>query len=219
MPSEPPRLRPGTETGPVSIGRNGEINGKSHALEHVVGIIFQVPSGSGNSIDAVYGPNSLLVSDFAESSSFWGWPNSRLLQNEQEVRDAFDDVPESVLVQTFRWRFSGLLSFSKLADPDLFGALGRVDVDLDVEVDVHRFQLAVVSIKVSGTVVDLYDFDHESVETWVIPIDHPARTAAEVQAGYNSLGTGGRVYRNRLEFEDSDAYSHLETTFRYDPPL
>jgi hypothetical protein len=51
-------------------------------------------------------------------------------------------------------------------------------------------------VRLYGTITDLYDFDYDEGE-WVI------KDAARVQSGYNKTGDGGRVYRTKVNFNDT----------------
>lgn len=52
-------------------------------------------------------------------------------------------------------------------------------------------------MKVTGTVLDLYDFDYDG------DLSAFVKSTALTQAGYNTLGTGGRVHKTRIELLDA----------------
>ena len=91
-----------------------------------------------------------------------------------------------------------------VADPDLLLCLGKVtfeNLTIDFDVDMHGF---VENVKVSGLANDLYDFDHEGEEL----LGYPARTASKVQAGFPSLGNGGKVFKTQINLGGGNPYSH-----------
>jgi hypothetical protein len=71
---------------------------------------------------------------------------------------------------------------------------------------VHRALYTVELVAVTGTVTDLYDFDYDD--------GGDVRKAARVQAGYNTLGTGGRVYTSAVQMLNSRC-TRLEGNFNF----
>lgn len=59
--------------------------------------------------------------------------------------------------------------------------------------------LQVHEVVLTGTVLDLYDFDYDATVYGSPP---EAKSAAEVQAGYNTLGIGGRVFKSKAQMLD-----------------
>ena len=83
-------------------------------------------------------------------------------------------------------------------DWDLFLAIGKGTASLNVDLYVNR-SFQVHKVVLSGDVLDLYDFDYDASE---FGSPQEAESAAEVQAGYNTLGVGGRVFKSRIEIRD-----------------
>ena len=71
-----------------------------------------------------------------------------------------------------------------------------------VSVTVRRSDLAVTHISYTGSFTDIYDFNYTGA--------YPSEHGATVQAGFPTLGVGGRVFRDRVEF------SRDTTNFNYD---
>ena len=86
------------------------------------------------------------------------------------------------------------IEIKKVADPDLFLAFGNVSLSVAVEFLVHRSGLVEQATFTNGVLDDLFDFYHGGPDA---PL---AKPAARVQAGYNTLGEGGRVYRSKVHF-------------------
>ena len=51
------------------------------------------------------------------------------------------------------------------------------------------------NVEINGFAEDLYDFDYGGLEV----LGYPARRASEMQAGFPSLGTGGKVFKTNIE--------------------
>jgi hypothetical protein len=82
-----------------------------------------------------------------------------------------------------------------LSDPDLLVCLGKVALEnIFVEFEVDMFGV-VSDVEVYGLAHDLYDFDYGGEEL----LGYPARRASEVQAGFPSLGTGGKVFKTQID--------------------
>ena len=95
-----------------------------------------------------------------------------------------------------------------ITDPDLLLCLGKVTFEnptIDFDVDMHGF---VSKVKVSGLANDLYDFDYEGEEL----LGYPARKASEVQAGFPSLGGGGKVFKTQIDLGGGNPYSNPDLT-------
>jgi hypothetical protein len=179
---------------PVMIGRD------EPGLTHSVGVLFAAPGNPGQSITATFAPASQMTADVLDSTTFNNWLSDQFEQKRQEVASRFQNSEE--IIETFVWNFKGDLSFSVASDPDLFFALGRTKVDVTVEVEVHRFLYTVESTRVTGSVTDLYDFDYDDRSGYAGYGDF-VRDAARVQAGYNTIGTGGRVYKSDVQISNS----------------
>jgi hypothetical protein len=84
------------------------------------------------------------------------------------------------------------------ADADLLLAIGKGTASITVDLYVNR-TLQVHEVVLTGTVLDLYDFDYDAT---VVNSPPEAESAAEVQAGYNTLGVGGRVFKSKIQMLD-----------------
>ena len=121
-------------------------------------------------------------------------------QHQSEVQDYFTQNP-TVNEHTFgpwNWQANGL-EFDGLA---LQFAFGHVNIAGTVSVTVRRSDLAVTHIGYAGSFTDVYDFNYVGV--------YPSVHGATMQAGFPTLGSGGRVFRDRVEF------SRDTTSFSYD---
>lgn len=179
---------------PVMIGRD------EPGLTHSVGVLFAAPGNPGQSITATFAPASQMTADVLDSTTFNNWLSNQFENKRDEVASRFQNSEE--IIERFTWTFAGDLSFSVASEPDLFFALGRTKVNVTVEVEVHRFLYTVESTRVTGSVTDLYDFDYDDRSGYAGYGDF-VRDAARVQAGYNTIGTGGRVYKSDVQMSDS----------------
>ena len=121
-------------------------------------------------------------------------------QHQSEVQDYFTQNP-TVNEHTFgpwNWQANGL-EFDGLA---LQFAFGHVNIAGTVSVTVRRSDLAVTHISYTGSFTDVYDFNYVGA--------YPSVHGATMQAGFPTLGNGGRVFRDRVEF------SRDTTSFSYD---
>ena len=140
-----------------------------------------------------------MARDVARTVVLNNWLSDAFEAKRQEVLQTFQGLDPSILTHTFEWEFSGTLDFKiNPNDFDLFLALGRIAFNLRAEVPVHRsgYIDAELGVRIYGVVTDLYDFDYDEGE-WVI------KDAARVQSGYNKIGDGGRVYRTKINFDDT----------------
>jgi hypothetical protein len=179
---------------PVMIGRD------EPGLTHSVGVLFASPGNPGQSITATFTPASEMTENVLDSTTFNNWLSNQFENKRNEVASRFQNSEE--IIETFTWTFTGNLSFSVASDPDLFFALGRTKVNVTVEVEVHRFLYTVESTRVTGSVTDLYDFDYDDQSGYGGYGDF-VRKAARVQAGYNTIGTGGHVYKSDVQMSNS----------------
>jgi hypothetical protein len=95
------------------------------------------------------------------------------------------------------WRMPLGMNFGDTSNPasaDLHYALGHVNVNGSVYVTVRRTDLELIKLELVGSIDDLYDFDWSSGGL--------ARTAASVQAGYNTLGVSGHIYYVKIILDD-----------------
>jgi hypothetical protein len=195
-------------------------------LTHPLGIAFTPQANPGQSITAVYGKDHLLMAAFLESTQFWNWLNGKLVEKTEEVRNHFHGLPLTETEHTFHWAFgNGDLNFNNTTDFDCWMALGHAKMgSISVKAKVNRQFLTLENLEVSGTAVDIYDFDYDGLG-FTIPgflgfggAKVESYLGAELQSGYPTLGDGGRVYKHRIEMQDSDV-PLPEHAFRFDPPL
>jgi hypothetical protein len=93
-----------------------------------------------------------------------------------------------------------------LSDPDLLVSLGRItlqDPVIQFKVTMNGY---VNDVKIFGTASDLYDFDYGGEEL----LGFPARKASEVQAGFPSLGTGGKIFKTSNDLGGGNPYANPE---------
>jgi hypothetical protein len=175
-------------------------------LTHAVGALFQPPGNPGTSINAVFAPGSDMTLAVLESNRLYYWLTAKFQAKRDEVDQRFRGSEN--IVETFNWHFDGGdFDFYSSADADLGLALGKTKISaVDVEVEVHRFLYTVESVKVTGTVTDLYDFDYDDGGN--------VRRAARVQAGYNTIQVGGRVYTSEVRMQNSRC-QRLEGNFEF----
>ena len=125
---------------------------------------------------------------------------TNLGQHQAEVQNYFTQNPTNN-EHTFgpwNWQSNGL-DFDGVA---LQFAFGHVNVAGAVSVTVRRSDLAVTNISYTGSFTDVYDFNYTGA--------YPSEHGATMQSGFPSLGVGGRVFRDRVEF------SRDTTNFSYD---
>ena len=120
-------------------------------------------------------------------------------QHQAEIQTYFTQNP-TVNEHTFGpwiWQANNL-GFDGLA---LHFAFGHVNVAGTVSVSVRSSDLSVTHITYSGSFTDIYDFDYTGA--------YPSVHGATLQVGFPTLGGGGRVFRDRVEF------SRNTTSFSY----
>jgi len=184
----------GASAVPVLIGRD------EPGLTHSVGVLFAAPGNPGQSITATFAPVSEMTADVLDSTTLNNWLSDKFDQKRDEVTSRFQNSEE--VIETFTWNFESDLSFSVASDPDLFFALGRTKINITVEVEVHRFLYTVESTRITGSITDLYDFDYDDQSGYAGYGDF-VRKASRAQAGYNTIGTGGRVYKSNVQMSNS----------------
>ena len=186
---------------PTTIKRN------EPGLTHPVGVAFTPTSNPGVSFKATISKDHDLSIKLIESNALRSW-----------LAGEFNSVAEGIRADIIQERGNGnpaaLLSYSIAArekslafgiiDPDLLLCLGKVTFEnptIDFDVDMYGI---VSDVKVSGLANDLYDFDHEGEEL----LAYPARKASEVQAGFPSLGSGGKVFKTQIDLGGGNPYSN-----------
>ena len=93
------------------------------------------------------------------------------------------------------------LSFSS-DDPDLLLAFGKVNMSTVVSIKVERGG-DVTDLVLSGDLTDLYDFNFDDPNSFSL-LDFLVNPGASVQAGYNTLGNGGRVFKSQVHLQNVD---------------
>jgi hypothetical protein len=177
-------------------------------LTHAVGVLFKAPGNPGTSIKAVFPPNSEMTQAVLDSNLLYDKLEALLRSKQAEIEQRINGSEN--VIETFDWQISGGdFSFDALsADIDLGLALGKSKItDIDVEVKVHR-AMTIESFTVTAIVTDLFAFDYDGnpqTPGWI-------RKAARVQAGYNTLGDGGRVYKSEVQMLNSRC-SRMEGNF------
>jgi hypothetical protein len=187
---------------PVVLASNIiEIPRNEEGLTHPVGIAFTAIQNPGESIEINYASTDSLTEKVVESTSFYVFLQKKLREKEEVVRRAFEDfTPQNAPPQViFTWPIQGSFDFKNPTDLDLYLALNKVEVETVAHVTVH-ISGQVTSIILQGKGVDLYDFDHDNV---AFGLDLPKR-AAKMQAGHPTLGPGGRVFKNKVNFSGNE---------------
>ncbi len=144
-----------------------------------------------------------MSNDVFRSNTFLSWVEEELSQLGADIRQDLDqhhELTETYTVTlTTKKTVNGVLKelglgIDKVADPDLFLAFGNVSLSVTVKFLVHRSGLVEQATFTNGVLDDLFDFFHDGPDASL------AKPAARVQAGYNTLGEGGRVYRSKVHF-------------------
>lgn len=134
-----------------------------------------------------FGAESYVANAIRQHSDFKGRVSATLSAYEPEVLDWEWDSAE----HTFGpWSMPGLIEFNALDLELLNVAIHGAQVQATLQVTVRQADLKVTNIAISGQLNDLYDFDYNAAS--------PAHEAAIVQAGYDTLGNAGHVYRVRV---------------------
>lgn len=175
-------------------------------LTHTVGVLFDTSGLQGPSIMAVFDPSSDMTNEVLDSNAMYYWLASKLETKRDEVVYRFRNSDN--VVEDFTWQFEADdLPFSEI-DMDLFLALGHTKIGpTKIEVVIHRADLTLEYVDVTGSIADVYDFDYDGFPPQV-------RDGARVQAGYNTIGTSGRVYRTRVDM-DKSVVERLMGNFHY----
>jgi hypothetical protein len=176
------------------VGATGppfNISRTAKGLSHAVGILFQPPGNFGTSIAATFPPLSETTAAVLSSTALNNWLQSSFEEQSRvtEVHQRFEGSTNAI--EPFHWNLTGDLSFTYGIDSDLFLAFHSVKFELTADVEVNR-SYQVISVKLSGSVVDLYDFDYD------YDFD-----GARVQSGYNTLGIAGRVFGSDVQMNNS----------------
>ena len=99
-----------------------------------------------------------------------------------------------------------VLEFFSDVSEDLFRTFGDIDMDVTINVHVQRDGLIPFKINILGHAIDLYDFDREVLNDLNL-------AGVNLQAGFNTLGPEGHIFRSKVEFKESIV--DLFDTFSY----
>jgi hypothetical protein len=169
---------------------------------HNTGAIFN--SGATATIRLnTFGNDSLLARRVADSTEMTNRVKAALKAHESEIRAAIPN-PDPPSPIEFDWLLlaAGSDNFAFSNHPDLKFSVGghtirdlraKVRLDYTVVEPGQPARYTIVSARLAGTILDLYDFDYEA--------PGEATQGAIVQAGYGTLGTGGHVFRNRIDLD------------------
>jgi hypothetical protein len=190
---------------PTTIARN------EPGLSHPVGIAFTPTSNPGASFKAIITKDHNLSKILIASNAMSGWLATEFDGVGDQVRRDIVDArkaggPEQMLHYSMS-PANNSMGFG-VDDPDLLVTLGKVKlVDAVIVYDVDMFGY-VSDVKINGYAEDLYDFDYGGGEL----LGYAARKASEVQAGFPSLGTGGKVFKTKIDLGGGNPYAAPDTT-------
>ena len=179
-----PSLAAGAESN-RTICANGE-------LTHNVGVAFG-PEGCGPVFEYRFASDSLVSRAILESLALRKAVLGALASGQSRIQEEFGraDVETLALpigvLNAASGRYARGVTFEVSEDNDLALAFASVTLS-DAEVIVNRSQPDAVEVR--GVVTDLYDFDDDA------PLGN---LGAVIQAGYGTLGPGGRVFYLRAE--------------------
>lgn len=182
---------------------------------HPVGAKYIPASDQAETVELQFDTSTVLAQKIVGSGEFRSWFGARLREKENEVTAkfaTFGDDPYPVDF-TFSWTFpASSLAFAKLTSPDLFFSLHNVKLtQVSAQVTVHRSG-QVQNVVLDVDVEDVFDFDHDNTfDILELPM-----IAAEVQAGFPTLGLGGRVFRERILLRGVNPWQNPNSTpFEY----
>ncbi|MEZ5434924.1 MAG: hypothetical protein R3F31_27925 [Verrucomicrobiales bacterium] len=188
-------------------------------LTHPIGIKFTPRANPGDGKRWLYNETNVICQDFVRAQRFKTAIKDNVLNNRhEEIAQYFADNPGEE-TGTFSWTWEeltgaighdckaiiGILNpfepAPNMQDVDMWLALGKVKINGTVTIEVHWINQRVTDVWFSGTVDDIYDFDYDDkgVSVPFLGDVSPAR-AAEVQAGFDTLGPGGGVFLHRLNY-------------------
>ncbi len=161
----------------------------SSGLTHPVGAFWSDECTAATRL-YLYNAETSVADDVAQDDNVTMAIISNLSSHAEEVAEWFaTHQGNSHGFGPWAWHSDGL-EFDGLG---LRYAFGHVNVTGIVAVTVARTGLSVTRAVYSGAFTDIYDFDYGGA--------YPSEHAATLQAGYSTLGTGGRVFKVRVEFE------------------
>ncbi len=198
---------------------NVMISRTESGLTHPVGIKFTPKANPGNGKRWLYNETNAISQDFLKTQRFKTAIKDNILNHRhQEIGQYFADNPDADTA-TFSWTWEeltgsvdhdckaiiGILNpfepAPNIHDVDMWLALGKVKINGTVRVRVDWIQQRVTDVWFIGAVDDIYDFDYDDKGVNVPFIGHVAPSrAAEVQAGFDTLGPGGSVFLHRLHY-------------------
>ena len=198
-------------------------------LDHNVGVLFDT-EGTGEVFRFVFAHDSKLAHNIRRSTKWLELLSTELRASAPEVEQWLSNPPEGSsphATYTFKTRHvkrqldfkpevveegTSKISWLKamFADGnelDLWLTFGKVNVDVEITGTVRRGGGQLVSLEISGTVEDLYDWDY------VFDFDQ-----ARVQAGYRSFFgvDSGRVFKSLVHLDCT--YHDLDYTYGPVPP-
>lgn len=158
-------------------------------LTHPVGA-FWTEECTVSTRQYLYSADTKLAKDVAKDSHVVAAVEANLANHAEEVEGWFAMHQDaSHEFGPWSWSANGL-DFDGLG---LQFAFGHVNASGTVSVTVTRNGLSVTRAVYSGAFTDIYDFAYDG--------PYPSEHAATLQAGYPTLGTGGRVFKVRVQFE------------------
>lgn len=190
---------------PTTIMRN------EPGLSHPVGVAFTPTSNPGASFKVLIDSAHELSSKLVESIAMKVW-----------LHHEFDLINDFIRREIVQARIAGLtkLRFEVPADiksmsfypgdPDLLVCLGKVkfiEPIIRFDVDMNG---GVSNVGIFGSAEDLYDFDYNA--GYISQGGFLARPAAMLQAGYPSLGTGGKVFKTKIDLGGHNPYENPDVT-------
>ena len=185
----------GANVSTVKIGVN--------SLDHNVGVLF-APNGSGDAFEYKSTMYTAISDKVATSVALTRAINIELLQAHSYEVSNYNFGTE--LAHDFQWKVgqssiifaeSSVTSLD-LEDDDLHLVMNQAGLNLTIVVTVRASDKNVVKIRCIGNVYDTYDFDWESGGLLGAPVN---QAGAAVQAGYDSLGEGGHIFKVNIEFD------------------
>jgi hypothetical protein len=199
-----------------------QISRTETGLTHPIGIKFTPRANPGDGKRWLYNETNVISQDFVRAQRFKTAIKDNVLNNRHdEIAQYFADNPDEE-TGTFSWTWEELTGAighdckaiigilnpfepgPNMQDVDMWLALGKVKINGTVTIEVNWIQQRATDVWFSGTVDDIYDFDYDDkgVSVPFLGDVSPAR-AAEVQAGFDTLGPGGGVFLHRLNYNNA----------------
>jgi hypothetical protein len=188
----------GTDSGLISFDETIP-GGASSPLDHNVGVIYN-SSGQGTIRFHQWTVGSEVSNTILQSATFNSALKLYLLRKSQTVRDFFIANPGATS-NTFTWNdFSISQSWNSNDEKDLFFAFGASTTTATLSATVRASDLELTSLGIGGKTVDLYDWNYEKPVS--IAGAEIVRLVA-IQAGYNTLGKGGHIFRIQVDLTET----------------